>query len=227
MKIKSLIKRLYIKFFQSVVSILLTPLGKRNHRFLLDWLQGMIPTLSAPIQGSKKHIRFYCPSSMTVFRAETLLIKEPETIEWIDSFDEEDVLWDIGASVGVYSLYAAIQGHRVLAFEPSSGNYWILNKNIHLNRLDELIKAYPIALSDETKLGEFNMADQDLGGSLYKFGEHEEERRVVFRQGMLGYSIDDFIHDYHVLIPNHIKIDVDGIEKNIVKGGGIRSRILN
>ncbi len=31
-------------------------------------------------------IRFYCPSPMTIFRAESLLTKEPETLEWIDSF---------------------------------------------------------------------------------------------------------------------------------------------
>ena len=33
--------------------------------------------------------------------------KEPETLEWIESFNAEDSLIDIGANIGTYSLDAA------------------------------------------------------------------------------------------------------------------------
>jgi hypothetical protein len=52
-------------------------------------------------------LQFYCPSETSLWRAETLLTKEPETIEWIETFNEESVFWDVGANIGVYSLYAA------------------------------------------------------------------------------------------------------------------------
>ncbi len=49
--------------------------------------------------------------------------KEPETVEWIRSFPEGSVLWDVGASVGPYSLIAAALGHKVVAFEPFAPSY--------------------------------------------------------------------------------------------------------
>lgn len=35
---------------------------------------------------------------------------------------------------------------------------------------------------------------------------------------MIGFSIDDFINKFSPIQPNHIKIDVDGIEDKIIKG---------
>ena len=46
-------------------------------------------------------------------RAETLFTKEPDMIDWIDSFPEDFVLWDIGANVGIYSIYAGLKGGGV------------------------------------------------------------------------------------------------------------------
>ena len=66
---------------------------------------------------------------------------EPETFEWIRGhLNENEVLWDIGANVGVFSLYAAL-GHKnkVLSIEPSAESYSTLNANIRLNDLEEYI----------------------------------------------------------------------------------------
>ncbi len=41
------------------------------------------------------------------FRAFTFFGKEPETLAWIDSFADEPVLYDVGANIGIYSLYTA------------------------------------------------------------------------------------------------------------------------
>lgn len=43
---------------------------------------------------------------------------EPETVAWIDDFIADgEVMWDIGANIGLYALYAALgPGIRVLAF---------------------------------------------------------------------------------------------------------------
>ena len=71
-----------------------------------------------------------CPNKITEFRARTFHEKEPETLEWIDSIGKEETLWDIGANVGLYSMYAAQKGLKVLAFEPSPANYHLLNSNI-------------------------------------------------------------------------------------------------
>lgn len=167
-------------------------------------------------------LKFFCPGTIPEWRARTLLTKEPETIEWINGFDKTDVLWDIGANVGVYSLYAALRGVSVCAFEPAPGNYYLLSRNIEANGFDERISSFCIAFNDETRLDSFYMANTELGGALNSFGEaidlNGETYTAKFKQSMLGFTIDGFIHQFMPLFPSHIKIDVDGIEKKIVNG---------
>ena len=71
----------------------------------------------------KKEIKFFIPNTVTEWRVDTLLSKEPETIKWIDEFDgEKKIFWDIGANVGIYSIYAVVkhQNIEVVSFEPHS-----------------------------------------------------------------------------------------------------------
>ena len=69
-------------------------------------------------------IKFYGLFQIPYDRGETLLTKEPDMIQFIeDNYTAEDVYYDIGANVGVYSLYAAkIKKVRVFSFEPESSN---------------------------------------------------------------------------------------------------------
>lgn len=214
---------------RSLQGAVLAPAGRHRTRLQIELSEDMVPVVEVALDGaSSAAIRFFCPSATALWRAETLLSKEPDTIEWIDGFGPEDVLWDIGANLGVYSLYAAKRARaRVLAFEPSAGNYWLLNKNIYLNRLDGLVTAYCLALSRQTSLGTFNMPDTDLGGALYAFGDVEGTirspddtvRKVVFHQGGVGFSIDEFAKKFCPPRPTRVKIDVDGGESDILRGG--------
>jgi FkbM family methyltransferase len=167
-------------------------------------------------------INFFCPGKIPEWRARTLLTKEPETIEWINTFSDKDVFWDIGANVGVYTLYAALRDIAVMSFEPSPGNYYLLNRNIEINKMDNRISALCIAFNDTTRLDLFYTANSELGGALNSFAEaidwKGEPLTVSFKQAMIGFSIDDFVSQFNPLFPNHIKIDVDGIENKIIKG---------
>ena len=49
---------------------------------------------------------FVTPNQLNRFRIDTFSTKEPETLEWIDTFPCGLVLWDIGANVGLNSCYA-------------------------------------------------------------------------------------------------------------------------
>ena len=161
---------------------------------------------------------FYCPPmknfNIPEWRAETLYAKEPETIEWIDGLREGDILWDIGANIGIYSIYAARKGIRCVSFEPSFINFYLLNKNIEINRMK--IDSFCIALSDKTEIGDFNMTNLDNGGALHQFGNMPKEE-IRFKYSMIGYSIDDFLQ-FNPAFPNHLKIDVDGNEGRIIYG---------
>ena len=167
-------------------------------------------------------LKLLCPNDLTRWRAATFFEKEPETLDWIDGFDKQDVLWDIGANVGLYTLYAGAKGCRVLAFEPSAANYYILNANIGSSTVPGTIDAYCLALADDSRLGRLNMQSLEFGGALSTFepalGANCEETRSVLAQSTMGYSVDDFVATFSPPFPNHIKIDVDGIEGQIVSG---------
>jgi hypothetical protein len=119
-------------------------------RALEDLTEGMVSAVKAP----DAQLLFHTPSRILISRARSLVHKEVDTIEWIDGFTKGAVLWDIGTNVGVHSLYAAMtRDVSVLAFEPTSANFYVLNRNIQLNALDQQIAAYCIALCGQTDLG--------------------------------------------------------------------------
>ena len=180
------------------------------------------PRVKIKYEGSD--VVFATPNRHTAWRAQTLFTKEPDTIEWIASFDPGDILFDVGANVGMYTIWAAkTRSARVYAFEPESQNYALLNKNIFINQLDKLVEAYCVAISDETRLDRLFLSRFILGGSCHNFGESvdfkHEKFSASFTQGSISTSIDRLtIGDRLLPIPNHIKIDVDGIEDKVILG---------
>lgn len=178
------------------------------------------PVYEASILGGR--IRLSCRNSMIYKRCESFLSKEPETIEWISTFSSGETLFDIGANIGLYSLLAAKRGVRVVAFEPESQNYAVLNANIHLNSLDENITCINIALSNRVGLDYLYVPVFSSGTSFNQLGFSpqpvSEQLRSGFKQAVLSYTLDSFIESFPGFFPNHIKIDVDGIEAKIISG---------
>src|SRR5438309_1608661 len=175
-----------------------------------------------PVAGGT--IRFYTRSPLLLRRAANLLSKEEDTIRWIDDFQHQAIFWDIGANVGVYSLYAAVQkGATVLAFEPSAANFYVLSHNIYLNNLSDRVTAYCVAFSDHTQLGVLNLAVPTMGAALSQFGRVGETSRYASNgrsipQGTLGFTIDEFVARFRPPIPTYMKLDVDGLELPILAG---------
>lgn len=163
------------------------------------------------------------PGGYTMFRAKTFSSKEPETLEWIDGMREGSILLDIGANVGLYSCYAAIRGCNVVAVEPSVFNLEVLARNVHLNKLSRLVTIVPLALSDETGPATLNMSSTELGGALSSFGvEYGFDGTpldVSFRYRIAGVTMDDLVSSLGLDPPDHVKLDVDGIEHLVLKGG--------
>jgi FkbM family methyltransferase len=110
----------------------------------------------------------------------------------------------------------------VLAFEPEALNYAKLNRNIVLNGLSEAITAYCVAVAGQTGFDLFYVRAFTPGASLHNFGRPVKQGDVPFvprhRQGMLGATLDDLVGVYGLPFPNHLKVDVDGIEDQIVYG---------
>lgn len=196
--------------------------GGRMRAEALEALSAQMIT-ETPIPGGL--LRFYAPSPLLQERAVTAVTKEPDMVRWLDGFGKDAVLWDIGANVGVFSLYAAARaGCTVLAFEPAAANYFVLSRNIQLNQLNERIAAYGVALAGATGLGTLNLSSAAMGTSMSQFGKAGEMSRYWSGDGeaaahaVVGFTIDDFIARFDPPFPTHIKMDVDGLELPILQG---------
>lgn len=181
-----------------------------------------MPVIGIPYKGKK--LRYAMPGKTPLWRVQTLFTKEPSTIEWLEAIEPGSVLLDVGANVGMYTVFAAVISEaRVYAFEPESQNYGLLCRNIVGNNLSDRVTAFCCALSDEAKFSTIHLSDFTIGGSCHSFDESVdfklEQRKSPFIQGCFSARIDQLVADGVMPVPNHIKLDVDGFEHKVISGG--------
>jgi FkbM family methyltransferase len=184
----------------------------------------------AEVEHAGHVMRFAATGASSLKRVKRMLDKEPITIAWIDTFKPGETLYDVGANVGMYTIYAAVtRGSRVYAFEPESLNYAELCKNIFLNDLNQQVLGYCLALSDIDKIDQLLLSEFGIGISHHDFQENSwvsdkqfspdwfvsrENRRP---QGCIGRSLDSLLAE-GLPVPDHVKIDVDGLEHRVIHG---------
>jgi len=169
-------------------------------------------------------LKFSAPNALSKYRYETFSSKEPETLEWINAMPAGAVLWDIGANIGLYSIYAAKKRQcKIYSFEPSIFNLELLARNIWLNELTNTICIVPIALSDKMGKSQMYMTSTQWSGALSTFGEtygwDGKAINEVFKFQTIGMRMTDALQLLCIPQPDYIKMDVDGIEHLILKGG--------
>lgn len=218
----NLLKRAAYKLVREAIVLQAKGLEPQIQASIVEDLNNKAVTVTRVPGGA---IKFSTPSPLLIWRANTAVSKEKDTIEWIGSFHENSVFWDVGANVGIYSLYAATtRPVMTLAFEPLAANYHILNRNIQLNQVSSRVRAYCVAFAKDTKLGILNSPSIAMGAAVNQFGvqgemsPYSEFKGICIEQGMMGISVDDFVEWFQPSFPDFIKIDVDGLEVEILRG---------
>lgn len=201
----------------------------RKHVYRRDL--AVLPCLEIEVDG--KLIRYSAAedSSLIQGRVVTIFAKEPTTIPYLETFSREDVFLDIGANIGLYSIYAAVMtGCKVVCIEPEALNFAELNKNIYLNDLHGQLLAYCAAAADRFEVGQLLLGAFSVGYSHHDFGESTWNRDMKWspqvtvadsarvRQGSISVSIDELVSSGAIPQPTHIKIDVDGHEPKVIAG---------
>jgi FkbM family methyltransferase len=146
------------------------------------------------------------------WRATTWATKEPETIEWINSFSDGDTFYDIGANIGIYSLYFCSlcpNGH-VYSFEPSWKNCSRLYENMRLNGFSNM-NPLNIAISNYVGAACFKESSTETGSSGGQIAEY-----LSTKMPTLIFCVDAL--SSILRFPNHIKIDIDGLEVLVIDG---------
>jgi len=171
-------------------------------------------------------MRHYVGNSRLRLWAERMEDIEPEILDWIDDFESGAVLYDLGASIGLFSIYAAIKAAaRVVAFEPEAQNFATMELNHYLNRerLHHPLVALNLALSNMAGLGWIYCRFYGAGEHV-KILDHSETRdtkerfRPEHAQAVIKQPLDKVVSEFNLPPPRYIKIDVDGSELEVLLG---------
>jgi FkbM family methyltransferase len=155
-----------------------------------------------------------------------LYSKEPGTVEWIRSeIKPGQVFYDIGANIGVYTIFAARQvgpGGKVYAFEPHGPNFSRLSDNIVLNHLQGVVVPCSFALHNMEGYLNFRYGSLNAGTSnsqlfMNSNGEIKltDDQIVELKNAV---RVDTLLASRRVAPPHHVKIDIDGNEYLILQG---------
>ena len=157
---------------------------------------------------------------------------EPQTLDWIESFKDNSVFYDIGSNIGGFSFIASMihKNIRVFSFEPNTLNYYSQHKTCIKNKIENV---FPMNLAvnntDEFNYFHYEWQAGELG-SKGSFGTELKDqmkksdysnpfkRRISFSGATIGLSLDSLVYDFGLDIPNYIKIDVDGNDLLVLEG---------
>lgn len=141
---------------------------------------------------------------------------EPEVWEALTEFgDKSEVVWDIGAHIGIFSLRAAQDPivSSVHSFEAYPLHFCALNANHRLNNQPSNWQLHPVALSDREERRTFyggSHNNSGLAGFLSTFSKDSLDVNCK--------TIDALVAE-GVPCPTLLKLDVEGWELNVLRGG--------
>lgn len=125
----------------------------------------------------------------------------------------KDIVFDCGANMGLFSIYAASCGAEVYSFEPMSftRELLVLSQELYPN-----IHILPYALKEKNKKQIFVQtnnpgASHDINLLINK------ENTLIYQENITCISLDNFCKENNIY-PTFIKIDVEGSEKELLNG---------
>lgn len=149
------------------------------------------------------------------------------TVAWKTLSEQSQVIFDVGANTGLYSLISAKANTAasVYAFEPVKVIFDRLNVNLHLNELN--VNAHQLALADENGEGKIFVADtvsntfDQASLSVSKFKSGHAHSITIKKQ-----RLSSFIEEHGITKIDLMKIDVETYEPQVLSGMGRYLRVF-
>jgi len=124
--------------------------------------------------------------------------------------------YDIGANTGYYGILSGYIGKgkiKSYSFEPVKEFCNCLRESIHLDRLEDIIKIFNLALGNKN-----NKENLYLSGSGSTFNRDFVGKTNPIKRMVEMKKLDDVIREKNLEKPDFIKIDVEGFEYNVLLG---------
>ncbi len=125
---------------------------------------------------------------------------------------KEDVVIDVGANIGIFSVYAASKASFVYSCEPIMRTRELLEKNVMKNRLPN-VKIVPVALGAEDGQVFFSVNKEVLGDSIRGSLESADYKERVEQK-----TLDEVVEEQKISKVDFIKADIEGAEREMLKG---------
>ena len=125
---------------------------------------------------------------------------------------------DIGAHIGLFSTCSSQMAGptgKIICFEPTPGTFSILKNTLRLNHCDNVI-ARQAAVSDKEGTATFYVS-QTAGCNSNSLVKNKSGNQLTAYDVQLV-TIDSIVAEYN-LLPSVIKIDAEGAELDVLKGG--------
>jgi FkbM family methyltransferase len=135
---------------------------------------------------------------------------EPKVSGWFHPGPGELVV-DVGAHVGTYTLRAAKAGAKVIAIEPNPESFRLLETNVHLNSFNSIITRN-VAVGAAAGVGWLSTEEVFTGrGRLTGIDSGHGCRVTISR-------LDDLLGEWAASPIDWLKIDVEGSEYDLMLG---------
>ena len=142
-----------------------------------------------------------------------ILVEEIYDKPWKD--ETFDLIIDVGAHVGIFTLKASKKGEKVLAFEPHPINYLLLVKNIELNTLSNVL-TFKLAISDRAGIVDLYEGRFSGSASLKALpGRRKAGIKVKCD------TLDNIVGQMNLDLSDmsvFLKVDVEGSEMEVLRG---------
>jgi len=136
-------------------------------------------------------------------------------MKMLDIIKDDDIVYDIGANMGYYSMAFSDCCKQVYAFEPLPKNLEIVEQHIAENNINN-VDIFPYAITDEDKTLIFT-SSQGTASNTYKT-DSETFQSASNTIEVEGKSLDNLVLNGEIPPPNFIKIDVEGAELDLLHG---------
>ena len=120
---------------------------------------------------------------------------------------KNDIVVDVGANIGYYTLLMAKIGAIVNSYEPALDNFKLLQKNVQQNNFPQNITLHNKAVSNFIGTSKLYLQKKHTGGHQLGFDRFQTDNSIEVLVTKLDFDKIDFA-----------KIDVEGSELNVLKG---------